>query len=149
MAMTRRNFLEAGLGGAALSLAQAAPLVQSSARAGNIVGQSRDTAADLSIVVIGVDGSSTQVDGPEGAVDTAYIDLYLSNGATVWQYSDNIIDLDDLRISKRLSLQIHQSSYLRSPTNDILAAKRAGQGCDGGRHARVYAIRARVVWQSQ
>jgi len=149
MAMTRRNFLEAGLGGAALSLAQAAPLVQSSARAGNIVGQSRDTAADLSIVVIGVDGSSTQVDGPEGAVDTAYIDLYLSNGATVWQYSDNIIDLDDFAnletfVAANSSKLILAKSYKRYPRRQ---ARR--QGCDGGRHARVYAIRARVVWQSQ
>jgi membrane dipeptidase len=127
MAMTRRNFLEAGLGGAALSLAQAAPLVQSSARAGNIVGQGYDTAADLSTVVIGVDGSSTKVGGPEGAMATAYIDLYLSNGATVWQYSDNIVDLDDFANLDTFVAANSSKIILAKSYNDILAAKRAGK----------------------
>ena len=57
MAMTRRNFLEAGLGGVALSLAQGASYAQSPATAGYPTAQGQDTVADLRTVVVGVDGA--------------------------------------------------------------------------------------------
>jgi hypothetical protein len=73
MAMTRRNFIEAGIGGvAALSVAQ-----------GVSPAHSRD--AGLGITVVGVDGADLTV---------PYLDDYLSVGATVWQYSQNTIDFD-------------------------------------------------------
>ena len=80
MAMTRRNFLEAGVGGVALSLAQGASHAQSPATAGNPTAQRQDTVADLRTVVVGVDGADLTV---------PYLHDYLSVGATVWQYSQN------------------------------------------------------------
>ena len=65
MAMTRRNLLEAGLGGMAL-LAQGAALA-TPAKAGSTAARGHDTAADLSTVVIACDGSSTAVGGQAGA----------------------------------------------------------------------------------
>ena len=118
MAMTRRNFLEAGVGGVALSLAQGTSHAQSPATAGNATAQGQDAAADLRTVVVGVDGS---------ALTGAYLDEYLSSGANVWQYSDNIIDFDDFQ--KIQSFVDSQSSKitLAKSYNDILAAKQAGK----------------------
>jgi microsomal dipeptidase-like Zn-dependent dipeptidase len=118
MAMTRRNFLEAGLGGAALSLAQRASHAQTPATDGPTAAQGQDTAADLSAVVIGVDGS---------ALTRAYLDEYLSSGATVWQYSDNIIDFDDFETLQKFVDSQSPKVILAKSYNDILTAKRAGK----------------------
>src|ERR1700747_1992116 len=118
MAMTRRNFLEAGLGGVAVSLAQGASHAQTPATAGYTAAQGQDTAADLRTVVIGVDGS---------ALTAAYIDEYLSSGATVWQYSDNIIDFDDFADIQKFVDSNSSKIVLAKSYNDILAAKQAGQ----------------------
>jgi membrane dipeptidase len=118
MAMTRRNLLEAGLGGLALSLAQGASLAQTPGTAGSTAARGRDTAAGLSTVVIGVDGSK---------LTGAYIDEYLSSGATVWQYSDNIIDFDDFQTIQEFVDSQSSKITLAKSYNDILAAKRAGK----------------------
>jgi membrane dipeptidase len=118
MAMTRRNFLEAGLGGAALSLAQRASHAQSPATAGGTAAQGQDAAADLSTVVIGVDGSALTGD---------YVDEYLSSGATVWQYSDNIVDFDDFQTIQIFVDSQSSKIILAKSYDDILAAKRAGK----------------------
>src|SRR5271163_2332036 len=111
MAMTRRNFLEAGLGGAALMAAQKASLAQTPATAGSTAARGQDTAADLSTVVIGVDGS---------ALTSAYLDEYLSSGATVWQYSDNIIDFDDFQTLQTFVDSQSSKIILATSYNDIL-----------------------------
>ena len=118
MAMTRRNFLEAGVGGVALSLAQGASHAQSPATAGNPTAQAQDTVADLRTVVVGVDGS---------ALTGAYLDEYLSSGANVWQYSDNIIDFDDFQKIQNFVDSQSSKITLAKSYNDILAAKQAGK----------------------
>src|SRR5690242_11137497 len=106
MAMTRRNFIEAGIGGvAALSVAQ-----------GVSRAESRD--AGLGITVIGVDGADLTV---------PYLDDYLRVGATVWQYSGNTIDFGrfdsiDSFVDANSSKVTLAHSY-----SDILAAKQAGK----------------------
>ena len=118
MAMTRRNFLEAGVGGVALSLAQGMSHAQSPATAGNPTAQGQDTHADLRTVVVGVDGADLTV---------PYLHDYLSVGATVWQYSQNTINFDrfdsiDSFVDANSSKVTLAKSY-----SDILAAKRAGK----------------------
>lgn len=71
MAATRRNLLEAGIGAVALSVNHAA--------------RAHGQETGIETIVIGVDGSS-----PTGAK----IDEYRRSGADVWQFSDNIIDLE-------------------------------------------------------
>jgi membrane dipeptidase len=106
MAMTRRNFIEAGIGGvAALSLAQGVSLA-------------RSPDANPGIIVVGVDGADLTV---------PYLDDYLSVGATVWQYSQNTIDFDrfdsiDSFVDANSSKVTLAKSY-----SDILAAKQAGK----------------------
>ena len=118
MAMTRRDFLEAGLGGAAITMAQRASHAQTSAIAGGTAAQGHDTTADLRTVVIGVDGSALTGD---------YVDEYLSSGATVWQYSDNIIDFDDFQTLQTFVDSQSSKIILATSYNDILAAKQAGK----------------------
>jgi hypothetical protein len=109
MAMTRRNFLEAGLGGVALSLAQGASHAQGPATAGY-------TAGDLRTVVVGVDGSDLTV---------PYLDDYLSVGATVWQYSQNTIDFDRFERSIGLWMLTHQRS--RWPSLIVISSPPSGR----------------------
>jgi membrane dipeptidase len=118
MAMTRRNFLEAGLGGVALSLGQGASHAQTPAIAGGTAAQGQDTVADLGVVVVGVDGS---------ALTGAYLDEYLSSGANVWQYSDNIIDFDEFQKIQNFVDSQSSKIVLAKSYNDILAAKQAGK----------------------
>jgi membrane dipeptidase len=118
MAMTRRNFLEAGLGGVALTMAQGASHAQTPATAGNPGVQGQDTVADLRAVVVGVDGS---------ALTGAYLDEYLSSGANVWQYSDNIIDFDEFQDIQNFVDSQSSKITLAKSYNDILAAKQAGK----------------------
>jgi microsomal dipeptidase-like Zn-dependent dipeptidase len=118
MAMTRRNFLEAGLGGAALSLAQGASHAQSPGTAGGTAAGGYDTAADLRTVVVGVDGSELTV---------PYLDDYLRVGATVWQYSQNTIDFDRFDAIDGFVDANSSKITLAKSYSDILAAKRAGK----------------------
>lgn len=118
MAMTRRNFLEAGLGGVALSLAQGASYAQSPATAGYPTTQGQDTVADLRTVVVGVDGS---------ALTGAYLDEYLSSGANVWQYSDNIIDFDEFQKIQNFVDSQSSKITLAKSYDDILTARQAGK----------------------
>jgi membrane dipeptidase len=110
MAMKRRDFIEAGVGGvAALTVAQGASRAQS-ATAG--------LPSATGIVVVGVDGSDLTV---------PYLDDYLSTGATVWQYSVNTLtfpklDKIDSFVAANSSKVILAKSY-----HDILAAKQAGK----------------------
>jgi len=110
--MTRRNFFEAGLGGAALSVAQGVSRAESPPIRREAGG------ADLRTVVVGVDGS---------ALTGAYLDEYLSSGANVWQYSDNIIDFDDFQKIQNFVDSQSSKITLAKSYNDILAAKRAGK----------------------
>jgi membrane dipeptidase len=105
MAMKRRDFIEAGIGGvAALTVAQ---------------GVSRAQSADASqIVVIGVDGSNLTV---------PYLYDYLKAGATVWQYSGNTMDSDRFDEIDNFVASIPEQVTLAKSYNDILAAKQAGK----------------------
>jgi len=78
--------------------------------------------ADLRTIVIGVDGSSFS--DPYGG---AYLDEYLSSGANVWQYSDNIIDFDNFQTIQDFVDSESSKITLAKSYNDILAAKRAGK----------------------
>ena len=110
MAVKRRDFIEAGIGGvAALTVAQGASRAQS-------------TPANLSsasgIIVVGVEGSD---------LTPQYLDDYLRAGATVWQYSGNTMTFDrfdkiDAFVAANSSGVILAKSY-----NDVLAAKQAGK----------------------
>jgi membrane dipeptidase len=110
MAMKRRDFIEAGIGGvAALSVAQGVSRAQSAAAG---------LPSAMGIVVVGVDGADLTV---------PYLDDYLSTGATVWQYSGNTIDF--ARFDKIQSFVDANSSkvILAKSYSDILAAKQAGK----------------------
>jgi hypothetical protein len=104
MAMTRRNFIETGIGAvAALSVTQG-------------VSRAQSPTAHSGIIVVGVDGAGLTV---------PYLDDYLSVGATVWQYSETTIDFD--RFASIYSFVEANSSKitLAKSYSDILAAKRA------------------------
>src|SRR5271163_4741920 len=106
MAMTRRNFIEAGIGGvAALSVAQG-------------VSRAQSLDAGLRITVIGVDGADLTV---------PYLDDYLRSGATVWQYSGNTIDFDRFDMIQKFVDDNSSKVTLAKSYGDILAAKRAGK----------------------
>ena len=106
MTMTRRNFIEAGIGGAgALSVAQG-------------VSRAQSPDAILGINVVGVDGSDLTV---------PYLDDYLSVGATVWQYSQNTIDFDRFDLIDSFVDANSSKVTLAKSYSDILAAKQAGK----------------------
>ena len=108
MAMKRRNFIEAGIGGvAALAVAQGVSPAQSAPSVPSARG----------ITVIGVDGADLTV---------TYLDDYLNIGATVWQYSGNTIDFDRFDKIQSLWMPTHRRSRLAKTYNDIIAAKQAG-----------------------
>ena len=108
MAMKRRNFIEAGIGGvAALAVAQGVSPAQSAPSVPSARG----------ITVIGVDGSDLTV---------TYLDDYLNTGATVWQYSENTIDFDRFdKIQKFVDANASKITLAKS-YKDIIAAKQAG-----------------------
>jgi membrane dipeptidase len=110
MAMKRRNFIEAGIGGmAALSVAQGVSRAQSAPAY---------LPSAMGIAVVGVDGADLAV---------PYLNDYLSTGATVWQYSGNTIDFS--RFDKIQSFVDANASKvtLAKSYRDILAAKQAGK----------------------
>lgn len=110
MAMKRRNFVQAGIGGVAtLSLAPGVSRAQ---------GAPAPLQPASGIIVIGVDGSDLTV---------RYLDDYLRTGATVWQYSGNTIDF--ARFDKIQSFVDANSSkvVLAKSYIDILTAKQAGK----------------------
>jgi membrane dipeptidase len=110
MAMQRRNFIEAGIGGvAALSVAQGVSRAQSAPAY---------LPSAMGIAVVGVDGADLTV---------PYLNDYLSTGATVWQYSGNTIDFG--RFDKIQGFVDGNSSKvtLAKSYSDILAAKQAGK----------------------
>jgi hypothetical protein len=121
--MPRRTFLKFGATGLALSMVQGTSLAQSQSTAGEIADHAKHTDPGLGVVVISVDGADLTV---------PYLDDYLSVGATVWQYSQNTIDLD--RFDKIDSFVDANSSKvtLAKSYSDILAP--------GGR--------ARLPWSS-
>ncbi len=107
--------------------------------AGGTAAQGQDTAADLSTVVIGVDGSALTGD---------YVDEYLSSGATVWQYSDNIVDFDDFQTIQIFVDSQSSKIILAKSYDDIVAAKRVGKVAMVVGIQECTAIGARVVCQS-
>jgi membrane dipeptidase len=106
MAMTRRNFIETGVGAAAaLSVAQG-------------VAGAHSLDPSLGITVIGVDGAG---------LTPQYLEDYLSVGATVWQYSEDTIDFDRFdSIDSFVGANSSQITLAKS-VNDILAAQQAGK----------------------
>jgi hypothetical protein len=110
MAMRRRNFIEAGIGGmAALSVAQGVSRAQSAPA---------DLPSAMGITVVGVDGADLTI---------PYLNDYLNTGATVWQYSGNTIDFG--RFDKIQSFVNANASKvtLAKSYSDILAAKQVGK----------------------
>jgi membrane dipeptidase len=79
--MLRRSFLKAGLGGAALVAAAAACGGPSPQPTGQPIRQDNDDERDLSVEVIGADGSQ---------LTSAVVDKYLAAGVTVWHYLPNL-----------------------------------------------------------
>jgi len=116
--MQRRDFLKAGAAGMALTLAQGSAQAQVEPRADVKGADAKDTPEDLSVVVIGVDGSD---------LSPAYVDEYQRSGADVWQYSGNV--MDDSRFQKLNDFVDSPSSKITMAKSysDILAAKRAGK----------------------
>jgi hypothetical protein len=116
--MQRRDFLKAGAAGMALTLAQGSAQAQVEPRADVKGADAKDTREDLSVVVIGVDGSD---------LSPAYVDEYQRSGADVWQYSGNV--MDDSRFQKLNDFVDSPSSKITMAKSysDILAAKRAGK----------------------
>jgi membrane dipeptidase len=104
-AVKRRNFIKAGLGGAAALAAtrksQSAPSLPSA----------------RGIIVIGVEG---------GDLTVPYLDDYLNTGVTVWQYSGNTIDFDRFdKIQNFVDANAPKITLAKS-YKDIVAAKQAG-----------------------
>ena len=112
--MERRNFLKAGVGGAMLTLTQAASGAQNEPAAGSTSPGSKNTETDLSVVVIGADGS---------VPSKPIVDKYIGAKADVWFYLPNLpefsADLEFLDSDPRIKLA---KSYA-----DILANKKAGK----------------------
>ena len=102
MAMMRRNFIEAGIGGvAALSVAQG-------------VARAQSPGGGQGVTVVGVDGSGLT---PE------YVQDYLNVGANVWQSSENTIDFDRFDCIDSFIAANSSKITLAKCVNDILAAK--------------------------
>ena len=112
--MQRRDFLKAGAAGMALSLAQKPARAQVEPRADVKGASARDTEVDLSVVVIGGDGSV-----PAKTI----VDKYLGAHADVWHYLPN-------RPAFSQILEFLDSDpriKLAKSTKDILANKQAGK----------------------
>jgi membrane dipeptidase len=116
--MPRRTFLKFGVSGLALSMVQGASLAQSQSTAVEQTGYAKSTDAGPGVVVIGVDGAD---------LTAPYLDDYLSVGATVWQYSENTIDLDRFDWIDRFVDANSSKVTLAKSYSDILAARRAGK----------------------
>lgn len=79
--MQRRDFLRAGIAGAALTLAQGQSQAQVEPRVDVKGADAKDTDSDLSVVVIGTDGSDLLDD---------VVDKYLAAHADVWHFMPNL-----------------------------------------------------------
>ena len=112
--MKRRDFLKAGIAGAALSLAPGPSQAQVEPRADVKGADAKDTEADLSVVAIGGDGSVPA---------KTMVDKYLAAHADVWHYLPN-------RPAFSQILEFLDSDpriKLAKSTKDILANKQAGK----------------------
>jgi hypothetical protein len=112
--MQRRDFLKAGLAGTALTLAQAPVRAQVEPRVDVKGADAKDTEMDLSVVVIGGDGSVPA---------KSMVDKYLAAHADVWHYLPN-------RPAFSQILEFLDSDpriKLAKSTKDILANKQAGK----------------------
>jgi hypothetical protein len=112
--MRRRSFIKAGIAGAALTLAQGPAWAQIGPRADVTGADAKDTDGDLSIVVIGGDGSVPA---------KTMVDRYLGARADVWHYLPN-------RPAFSQILEFLDSDpriKLAKSTKDILANKQAGK----------------------
>jgi membrane dipeptidase len=110
----RRDFLKAGAAGMALTLAQGPSQAQVEPRADVKGADAKDTDTDLSVVVIGGDGSVPA---------KSMVDKYLAAHADVWHYLPN-------RPAFSQILEFLDSDpriKLAKSTNDILANKQAGK----------------------
>jgi membrane dipeptidase len=112
--MQRRDILKGGLAGMALTLAQRSSQAQVLPRADVKGADSKDTETDLSVVVIGGDGSVPA---------KSMVDKYLASHADVWHYLPNRAefsqDLEFLDSDPRIKLA--------KSTKYILANKAAGK----------------------
>jgi len=81
--MQRRDFLKAGIASTALTLAQGSSQAQVEPRADVKGADAKDSPEDLSVVVIGTDGSV-----PAKAI----VDKYLAAHADVWHYLPNLAE---------------------------------------------------------
>jgi membrane dipeptidase len=114
MKMQRRNFLTAGVAGMALSLTRGPARAQVEPRADVKGADAKDTDADLSVVVIGTDGSDLLDD---------VVDKYLAAHADVWHFMPNLA-----KFSQVLEfIDKNRKIVLAKTCGDILAAKRAGK----------------------
>ena len=112
--MQRRDFLKAGMAGAALTLAQGPSQAQVEPRADVKGADAKDTDADLSVVVIGTDGNDL--------LDSV-VDDYLAAHADVWHFMPNLA-----KFSQVLEfIDKNPKIVLAKTTGDILAAKRGGK----------------------
>src|SRR5271170_6958896 len=121
--MRRRTFLKAGVTGMALTLAQQASRAQVEPRADVKGANSKDTDSDLSVVVIGTDGS---------LLDKAIVDKYLAAHADVWHYLPNLAQFSQVLefFGQRSAHQARQDRQ-RHPGQQA-----GGQGFDGRRLAK-------------
>ena len=112
--MQRRDFLTAGVAGMALSLARGPARAQVEPRADVKGADAKDTDTDLSVVVIGTDGSDLLDD---------VVDKYLAAHADVWHFMPNLA-----KFSQVLEfIDKNPKIVLAKTCGDILAAKRAGK----------------------
>jgi hypothetical protein len=112
--MQRRDFLKAGVAGMALSLAQGPARAQVEPRADVKGADAKDTPEDLSVVVIGGDGSVPA---------KTMVDKYLAAHADVWHYLPNRPAFSQILEYLDSDPRIE----LAKSTKDIFANKQAGK----------------------
>jgi membrane dipeptidase len=112
--MQRRDFLKAGVAGMALSLAQGPARAQVEPRADVKGTDAKDTPEDLSVVVIGGDGSVPA---------KTMVDKYLAAHADVWHYLPNRPAFSQILEYLDSDPRIE----LAKSTKDIFANKQAGK----------------------
>jgi membrane dipeptidase len=117
MAMTRRNFIKAAVGGmAALYVGQGVSGAQSVPPSFECPPPTLPAASQ--IIVVGVDGAN---------LTPQYLNDYLRVGATVWQYSGNTMDVERFNEIDTFVRENSSNVILAKSYNDILAAKQAGK----------------------
>jgi membrane dipeptidase len=113
--MQRRDFLKAGVGGAALSMTQVATGAENAPKTGAASASDEDLAQNM--VVISVDGST---------LSSEMVDKYKRNGADVWLYDGPRTMPRFSRAFEFLDRESARITLCRS-YKEILAAKRAGK----------------------